>query len=93
MVLEQQLEDFKEQFLRTAPARRAALREAKIEELRMGTPPVAANSTAILLLWGRCSNHRTDPRLASLVRQQRTYQSFTVDLVSLRSSTPTRRCN
>jgi hypothetical protein len=34
MVLEQQLEDFKEQFLRTAPAGRAALYAAKIEELR-----------------------------------------------------------
>ena len=34
MGLEQQLEEFKAQFLRTAPAGRAALREAKIEELR-----------------------------------------------------------
>jgi peroxiredoxin len=34
MGLEQQLEEFKEQFLRTAPAGRTALYEAKIEELR-----------------------------------------------------------
>jgi peroxiredoxin len=34
MGLEQQLEEFKEQFLRTAPAGRPALYEAKIEELR-----------------------------------------------------------
>jgi len=34
MGLEQQLEEFKEQFLRMAPAGRAALYEAKIEELR-----------------------------------------------------------
>lgn len=34
MALEQQLEDFKAQFLRTAPAGRPALYEAKIEELR-----------------------------------------------------------
>ena len=34
MGLEQQLDEFKEQFLRTAPAGRAALYEAKIEELR-----------------------------------------------------------
>jgi thiol-disulfide isomerase/thioredoxin len=36
MGLEQQLEEFKEQFLRTAPAGRPALYEAKIEELRTG---------------------------------------------------------
>lgn len=34
MGLEQQLEDFKQEFLRTAPAGRPALYEAKIEELR-----------------------------------------------------------
>jgi len=34
MGLEQQLAEFKEQFLRTAPAGRAALYEAKVEELR-----------------------------------------------------------
>lgn len=34
MGLEQQLEEFKEQFVRTAPAGRPALYEAKIEELR-----------------------------------------------------------
>ena len=34
MGLEQQLEDFKREFLRTAPAGRPALYEAKIEELR-----------------------------------------------------------
>ena len=34
MELEQQLDEFKEQFLRMAPAGRAALYEAKIEELR-----------------------------------------------------------
>ncbi len=34
MGLEQQLEEFKEQFLRTAPAGRVALYESKIEELR-----------------------------------------------------------
>jgi hypothetical protein len=34
MGLEQQLDEFKEQFLRTAPAGRAALYEAKVEELR-----------------------------------------------------------
>ena len=34
MGLEQQLEEFKEQFLRTAPAGRPALYEAKIDELR-----------------------------------------------------------
>lgn len=34
MGLEQQLDELKEQFLRTAPAGRAALYEAKLEELR-----------------------------------------------------------
>jgi hypothetical protein len=36
MGLDQQLADFKAEFLRTAPAGRAALYEAKIEELRAG---------------------------------------------------------
>ena len=36
MGLDQQLADFKAEFLRTAPAGRPALYEAKIEELRAG---------------------------------------------------------
>jgi len=36
MRLDQQLADFKAEFLRTAPAGRPALYEAKIEELRAG---------------------------------------------------------
>ncbi len=43
MGLEQQLQEFKEQFLRTAPAGHPALYEAKIEELRTRFATEAAN--------------------------------------------------
>jgi hypothetical protein len=43
-----------------------------------------------LPLVGWFSNHRAHPRLASLIRQQRAHQSFPVDLVNLRPSTPPR---
>jgi hypothetical protein len=38
MGLDQQLADFKAEFLRTAPAGRAALYEAQVEELRASEP-------------------------------------------------------
>src|SRR6516164_3952652 len=52
-----------------------------------------ADPATILLLWGRCSNHGADPRLASLICQQRAHQGLTVDLVGLRPSAPSRRRN
>src|SRR5512140_1264628 len=61
-----------------------------LDPLRCQRLALAADSAAILLLWGRCSNHGAHPRLASLIRQQRAHQSFPVDLVSLRPSTSAR---
>jgi drug/metabolite transporter (DMT)-like permease len=49
MGLEQQLEDFKQEFLRTAPAGRPALYEAKIEELRFRRSGLSAMQAAALV--------------------------------------------
>lgn len=51
---------------------------------------LAANAAAVFL--HRCGrpDYRTDPRFATLVRQKRANQRFTVDPVSLRPPTPTR---
>ena len=48
MGLDQQLADFKAEFLRTAPAGRAALYEAKIEELRASFALEAAISVGAI---------------------------------------------
>ena len=50
MGLDQQLADFKAEFLRTAPAGRAALYEAKIEELRASFALEAAVGVEELML-------------------------------------------
>lgn len=54
MGLDQQLADFKAEFLRTAPAGRPALYEAKIEELRAGFALEAPSGLRLVLPISGC---------------------------------------
>src|SRR5208282_5522978 len=50
---------------------------------------LAHDASAVFLLRRRRPKHRANPRLATLVGQQRPQQCFTVELVSLRPAPPT----
>jgi peroxiredoxin len=70
MSLDQQLVDFRAEFLRTAPAGRAALYEAKIEELRASFALAAAAGVGAVAPEFRLPGVKGNPvSLADLVRQ------------------------
>jgi len=58
------------------------------QDLALATKPAV-----VLFLGSRRFDHRTHPRLAALVRQQRTKQRLAVDSISLLSPASTRGCN
>jgi hypothetical protein len=49
---------------------------------------LTTDPAAVLLVWGRSLDHRTDPGLAPLVGQQCANQGFAIDPVGLRPPTP-----